>query len=322
MYKVPRWVFISDKLPGKYQFNKSIPAFRQFSKSNADIFSEYKIRNLITKIEEYRNLILELREDIGEHIDIFKPIRLASDTTPNHVAKQIREWLNVTGNLDFFHWKEELEDKGIFIFLTSKYTGWSHIDKEFLRGLTIYHSKLPVIIINDSDSKKAQSFTLFHELAHLIRKENAIDIWEENSIQIEKWCDELAGNVLMPIKQFNDIVENSVDLDTVKSLAKTFIVSPYACLVRLKQLQKITQSVYQDIENKLNNEFKQFQKKLKESKGGPARNRVKEVINQYGHIYTTTVFQAYHNKEIGLLKLTNLLELKKPSYILDMEAQL
>ncbi len=322
LYKVPRWVFISEELPPKYQFNKSVPAFRQFSDNNPEIFSDHRIRNLTAKIEQYRNLILALREDMHEPVEVFKSPQITNNASPVHVSKQIRRWLDTSGNYDFSEWKLLLEQKGIFIFLTSKYKGWSHIDRECLRGFTIYNSKLPIIVINDSDSKKAQSFTLFHELGHILRKENSIDIWEYQNIEIEKWCDKLAGNVLMPANELQNITLSDDPLSDIKSIAKSFKVSPYACLVRLRQLQKISQRVYQNIEDKLINEFKQLQKKLKESKGGPARDRANEVITQYGHIYTKALFQAYHNKEIGLHKLTHLFDLKKPSDVFEMERML
>ncbi len=248
LYKVPRWVFISEELPPKYQFNKSVPAFRQFSDNNPEIFSDHRIRNLTAKIEQYRNLILDLREDMHEPVEVFKSPQITNNASPVHVSKQIRRWLDTSGNYDFSEWKLLLEQKGIFIFLTSKYKGWSHIDREFLRGFAIYHSKLPIIVINDSDSKKAQSFTLLHELGHILRKENSIDIWEYQNIEIEKWCDELAGNVLMPANSLQNITLSDDPLSDIKSIAKSFKVSPYACLVRLRQLQKISQRVYQNIE--------------------------------------------------------------------------
>lgn len=72
-YKVPRWVFIADKLPDEYHFQKSVPAFRQFADNPYGIFDDYKIRGLTAKIEQYRELIIELREDMGEPIEPFNP---------------------------------------------------------------------------------------------------------------------------------------------------------------------------------------------------------------------------------------------------------
>ena len=307
-------------MPKEYQFKKSILSFRQFVNNYKGIFNNHKVRSLVTKTEEFRKLIIQLRVDMGEDITPFNPPKVNKNTTPLKAAKQIRTWLGVNDSFDFSKWKELLENKGVFIFLTSKYAGWSHIERDLLRGMTIFHKKLPIIIINDSDAKKAQSFTLFHELGHLLRKESAIDDWDEHNLDIERWCNEFAGNVLMPSDLFSRLTKKIDDLDQIKKIADKFKVSPYACLVRLRQLEKISQSIYIDFKKQLVEEFVNLQKKLKASKGGPPRNRAKEVYNQYGHIYTSTLFQAYYNQEIGLHKLSSLFNLKKLSYVFEMES--
>lgn len=322
LYKVPRWVFISESLPKQYQFNKAVPAFRQFAHERAELFSSHKIRSLTARVEQLRDLILELRDDMGESMEPFDAPILDSRASSNSTAKKVREWLNATDNLDFSNWKEKLEEKGVFVFTTSKYKGWSNINKALFRGLAIYHSTLPVIIINDSDAKKAQSFTLFHELGHLLRKESAIDDWDDHHQQVERWCDELAGNVLMPIEPFRAAAGDINDLDAVKSIAKNFKTSAYSCLVRLRQLRIIEQANYTAFETQLKDEYAKLQKKLRESSGGPARNRSQEVLKQYGKIYANALFQAYHNKEIGLHKLCQAFDLKRASHALEMEQQL
>ena len=320
LYKVPRWVFISDHLPEKYQFDKAIPAFRQLANSNADVFSDHKVRSLTARVDRFRKMIIELQEDMGEIVPVFNPPKVSKNAAPDHAAQQIRDWLKLSNDRhDFAGLKKMLEEKGIFIFMTSKYMGWSHIDKALFRGLTIYHSRLPIIIINDSDAKKAQSFTLFHELGHLLRKESTIDDWEDFLNEVEAWCNELAGNVLMPAEQILSAVDSIDDLDAVKDIAKSFQVSPYACLVRLRQMQIIDRDTYKDFEDQLKAEYRKLQKKLKESDGGPSRNRPREILNQYGRIYTTAIFQAYHNQEIGFHKLCRLFDLKNPSYALVLE---
>ncbi|MDI6782031.1 MAG: ImmA/IrrE family metallo-endopeptidase [bacterium] len=325
LYKVPRWVFISEHLPEKYQFDKAVPAFRQFIDSNADVFSDHKVRSLTAKVERFREMITELHEDIDDIVPAFNPPKLIENVATDYAAKQVRNWLKLSDErYDFAEWKEKLEEKGIFIFMTSKYKGWSQIDKKLFRGLAMYHSGLPIIIINDSDAKKAQSFTLFHELGHLLRKESALDDWEEPLNPVEKWCNELAGNVLMPAEQFRAAVDNNTidDLDAVKRIAMDFHVSPYACLVRLRQMQFIDQNTYNEFDSLLRAEYIERQKEQKKSNDIFQRNRPKEILNQYGHIYTKAVFQAYHNQEIGLHNLCRLFELKNPSYALKLEGQI
>ncbi len=325
LYKVPRWVFISDQLPGKYQFDKAIPSFRKFSDSNADIFSGHKIRSVTARVEGFRELIIELREDMSEAVSKFKPPPLNKKATPDDLSGQIRNWLKISGQRpDFLEWKKILEEKNIFIFMTGKYKGWSHVDKALLRGLAIYHQALPIIIINDSDYRKAQSFTLFHELGHLLRKESMIDDWVDYHQQVERWCDELSGSVLMPADQFRNAAckTNLDDLYEIKNIAGDFQVSAYACLVRLRQLRLIDQDDYLRFEAQLEAEYRKLQEKLKQSVGGPARNRPQEVLKQYGHIYAKALFQAYHNNEIGLHKLCQAFDLKRASHALEVGRQL
>ena len=323
LYKVPRWVFISEHLPEKYQFARSIPVFRQFADKNADIFSDYKVRSLTTKVERFRELILELYDDINETVAPFNPPDLKSNLSIDLTTNLIRDWLGApTESYPFTNWKEMLEEQGVFVFMTSKYKGWSHIDKKVFRGLAVYHSTLPIIIVNDSDANKAQSFTLFHELGHLLRKESAIDNWDGYSEQVEKWCDEFSGNLLMPTDQIRPKAQIVNDLDDVKNIAKQFNVSSYACLVRLRQLNLITQSTYNGFEAQLKNEYRERTKKMKDSPGGPSRNRPKEVFAQYGRIYSRAIFQAYYNQDLGLKKLCQLFDLKRPSYALELEGQI
>ena len=299
---------------------ESVPVFRQFSNTEPDIFSNYKVRSLTAKVESYRELILDFYKDMDEELPLFNPPEL---TNIPELSFQARKWLNASEmNYSFSEWKEKLEEKGVFIFMTSRYKGWSYVDKELFRGLSIYHPILPIIIINDSDAFKAQSFTLFHELGHLIKKESAIDKWTDYDKNIEKWCDEFSGNLLMPEKPFKNSIENIEYLADVKKLANRFNISAYACLVRLRDLRIINQNKYYIFEKQLKDEYREIVKKMKESAGGPPRNRPEEIINQYGGIFSKVVFQAFHNQEIGLKKLCQLLELKNPKYALQIEGQL
>lgn len=320
LYKVPRWVFVSEELPPEYDFVESVPAFRQFTRQTEEVFSDPKVRGLVAQVGRLRELVLELREAIGEPV---RPLSLpkveGQSNSHSEIANAIRSWLKVEGNLEFSEWKSKLEQKGIFVFMTDKYKGWSHIEKEF-RGLSIYHSVLPIIIVNDSDAKNAQSFTLLHELGHLFRKENAVDSWSDQNKRMEKWCDELAGEILMPRAPFLKAANHAPmgSLEAIKKVAKEFHVSPYACLVRLRNLRKISQDTYSEFEGELEKEYREREKTQKESTRGISRNRAKEVLKQYGRIYTDALFQAYYNEELSLHKLSKLFGLKRASQALEL----
>lgn len=324
LYSVPRWVLVAESLPKEYQLTKAVPAFRSFVNSRSKSFDDYRVRRVVARVGQLRDFVLELREDMEDPIKPFSPPQITHDDTPEQAAKKVRAWLGVTNSQKFLQWKQTLENMGVFVFLTGKYNGWSKVSKEVFRGLSIYHQTLPIVVINDSDATKAQSFTLFHELGHLLHGEHAIDDVGEPNEQMEKWCDRFAGNVLMPADQVRVSAAGIVfdTLKKVKKLAAEFSVSPKACVTRLVQVDIIENVHASSFYAQLQNEYSQRQQKLSESNSSPPRNRPKEVLDQYGRIYSSAVFQAYRNEEIGLSKLCQLLDLKQVSHAMQLESRL
>ena len=318
LYLVPRWVFISDDLPQEYQFSETIPAFRQFKDSNHDVFSDYKVRVLVTRIERMREFAIELRDDMDEPIEPFEPP--AQGDTIEQTAAHVRRWLDVRDDehLEFDDWRKKIEQKNIFVFKTNPLSNWSQVSLDAFRGFAIYHGTLPIIVINGSDRKKTQSFTLFHELGHVMRKQNAMDDWNSDG-DGEQWCNELAGCVLMPRKSLEKQELLSFDIDNIEQIetaAREFRVSSYAFLVRLRQLGEINKTQYSNFEKKMG------QKHESKSKARIPRRIPHEVIQQYGGIYLRAVFQAYYDQEIGLNRLCQLLSVKRVAHIKDIEEKL
>lgn len=313
LYEVPSWVFISETLPPEYHYTQK-PSFRGFVNESA---FEPKVRKLVTRLESFRDFLIELKQDLQEPISPFTPLPLQGFSAAK-AARFVRNWLNLEQPLSFSELKQKLEEKSVFIFLTSKYPDWSKIDHEVLRGLCLPHPTLPIIIINDSDAKKAQSFTLMPEVGHLLRGNRSIDRWQESESDDEKWCDQFAGNVLIP-SNWLTAIGTITELKSLKKYATTLQISPYAFLVRLRQSHKIDQRQYEHFERELENEYQRWQEKLKKNKGGPRRNRPQEVRRQYGDLFINTVLTAWHNEEISLHKTSQLLGLKRASQVLELE---
>ena len=147
LYEVPRWVFISKDLPQEYRYEQK-PSFRRLS--NAQTFRDNsKVRKLVARVERYRDLLIELREDLDDAVTPFAGPGVRG-LSPQEAANSARWWLKLETPLDFAGLKEKLEEKSVFIFLTSKYRGWSHIDgawsyidKDVFRGLCLTHKTMP-----------------------------------------------------------------------------------------------------------------------------------------------------------------------------------
>ncbi len=325
LYLVPQWVFLSAELPEEYKLDSN-PAFRTLARTSQ--FAHYSIRKLLTKVERFRELIIDFRNDQNEPVPNFQPPRVEEVSNMAEVANIVREWLGCSGydRYDFNEWREIIESKDVFVFLTSKLSSWSKVEVDLFRGMAIYKEILPIIIINDSDTYKAQIFTLFHELGHLLKKQIALDNTDfEDESKEEVWCNDFAGNFLMPYSKFRHLAPPSAKPDKaigeIKNIAKDFAVSPLACLVRMRKLGMVDKMHYEEIKSLLDIEYSRYKENQRDSIFG-GRDMEKEVIRQYGNLYISVVVDAYHSREISLHRLCKLLDLKRPKSALEVANKL
>lgn len=133
--------------------------------------------------------------------------------------------------------------------------------KEF-RGLAISDNYAPFIFINTADAKSAQIFTLAHELAHLWIGESGIsslDYLTKQNNSIEKFCNEVAAELLVPQNEFYSQWKSDMDINTnCQNLAKNFHVSSVVILKRAYDLSYIDFSVYKEYYNKFQSEWEEF----------------------------------------------------------------
>jgi Zn-dependent peptidase ImmA (M78 family)/transcriptional regulator with XRE-family HTH domain len=119
--------------------------------------------------------------------------------------------------------------------------------KEF-RGFAISDPIAPVIFVNGKDWPKAQLFTVAHELVHIwigasgISNENLKGIELNN---IERICNEVAAEVLVPASEFLDLWSDSGKTsENLDQVIHRFSVSTLVALRRAFDLQKISRNEY------------------------------------------------------------------------------
>jgi len=110
--------------------------------------------------------------------------------------------------------------------------------KEF-RGFALSDRMAPVVFINSRDAKAAQIFTLAHELGHLWIGESAISSPDlahgstEEEYQIEKFCNQVAAEVLTPQADFLQRWNNHKNLEeNIAEITRYYKVSSVVVLHR------------------------------------------------------------------------------------------
>ena len=124
------------------------------------------------------------------------------------------------------------------------------LDTNEFSGFALVDSYAPLVFVNAKDSRSRQAFTLAHELAHIWLGEPGLSLnsmYQPLHRRIERWCDKVAAELLVPVNQLNAQNPQVALLDDeISRLAKHFKVSSLVVLRRLRDTDYIDSGEYQD----------------------------------------------------------------------------
>lgn len=165
----------------------------------------------------------------------------------------------------FRYWRSRVEEKlGIFVFQFS-------MPEEEIDGFSYAFDSFPyAIVINNQKAIVRRIFTLFHELAHILKHASGVckpDFSStEEKFAIELDCNSFAGEFLISEQS----VKNVDSIDKIFHIAKTFNISGETYLRRLFELGKIDKETFFNWLGEVRERSNRFAKKPR-GKGGPSR---------------------------------------------------
>lgn len=115
------------------------------------------------------------------------------------------------------------ENAGVFVLLKGNLgTHHTDIDTDVFRGFTIADDVAPFVIINHHDARSAWSFTLLHELTHLILGQTGVSGARADN-EIERFCDDIASEFLLPQEESKNLAfTDTVTFEEVVELINRF----------------------------------------------------------------------------------------------------
>ena len=287
------------------------PQFRTLARQKPELSA--RLKNLIERVEKQRQIFLSLRSELDDEGWAPFAAPVLSDNKVAGAARQIRQWLQLGNKNDFVSYRAALEAKGILVFRTNGYSGKWQIDKHSpVTGFALYDAHCPVIVVRKMANENAQSFTLMHELAHvLLHKTSWID--EETDFHQqqgqEREANQFAAMVLVPddfLQQINDAnrpLEVSMLEAWLRPQRLQWGVSTEVILRRLLDVGRLPQSEYAAYRAWVSGISHEGQEE-----GGSRKYRYRESQHIFGDCYVRTVLDSLSAQHITLSKASNYLD--------------
>ncbi len=287
----------------------------------------YRIRQAYDR----RELAVELYSDLLERPRAF-PLTAKTGDDPEAVGAAIREFLAIDSQAQvqaarrgraFDFWRRRLEERDVLVFVISgpHYS----VDIEEMRGFAIAKEELPVVVVNGKDySQGGKSYTLLHELTHVILGESAISngsfgkygsTAEEQAT--ERFCDAVAAAALMPAELVLSFPETKAagrrdwSDDELRTISRAIGVSREALLLRLVTLHQATWKFYNEQRARFQEEYRQaaVERAEGEKKSVPIKRPIL-LLSWNGRGFTRLVLRSYYDQRITLNDVSSYLGAK------------
>lgn len=259
-YKRSLTFFYLNSIP---EDNTKEPDFRTFNSEYSER-SEAWLKALIRNIRLRQSLVYDILEEeetdpvlLSGIISLHDNVQDAAATVIKQIGIDMEKYRNAKdGNEAFKYLRNKIEGVGIFVLLVGDLGSPStDIEPQTFRGIASGSELAPFIVINDNDAKTAWSFTLLHELIHLLIGESGIsnsDVTiQKGEKNIEKFCNDVAAEILLPRIEIDSLRINSRRedlLSLILTIAKRNNLSKRMVAYNLFKYDKITKNIWNEID--------------------------------------------------------------------------
>lgn len=288
---------------------KAIPTIKNFRTLDSNLSVDDSSLNIaICDVLQERDFLIEESMELDLQIPAFSIPSISSEdpaewakTIRSHYAIALKDQYSCSSLRKFYlYLRERLEKQGIFVQC------FTNVPVNVVRGFSIYDEKMPIIGINDKDRTPAKSFSLIHELVHLIKRESSVcnNMFNTtSSLAEEVFCNAVAGELLVPRDALRIVLTNGdymhpYTADNIRSIADKFSVSREVVIRRLLDTNRINNDEYDTYANEFRKEVEREREEQKLArqaglKPNIHRNVSREAIDRTSSIVCKTLYYGY-----------------------------
>ena len=276
-------------------------------------------REIIFAVREAREFQEELADLVGagpvlfQEGPVLKHVSSAS-SNPEPVASKIRELMHIYPNTQwhwkrdkaYAHWRLRVEQHLNVLVLDKKMPvsdclGFSLVDNQ----------NIPTVVMNKNDKiLQRKTFTLFHEVGHLLLRRDGICLGIGGGGAIEKWCNDFAGAVLVAEESLRELNVTNFEpgkirtwvIAEIETIADNLRVSRDVVAIRLQTLRVADDSLYETVRSS--------SWRYRQRGGGGIGTPADKVFNDIGSKGSSIVLTATNNQLISSMEASELLRLQ------------
>lgn len=263
--------------------------------------------------------------DAPDIFPVFQPSAITVEDKPSQVASQIRQVINVdvseqkiwpNPSYAFRQWRGRLQRMGILVVVED-------FPREEARGFSLWHPELiPMIVVSRNEAPAAQIFTLFHELAHILLRSDAMCLKQETQTfqgSIETWCNRVAAAALVPENNLYNLIGRTGikewPLEELHKIAFQFKVSRHVVAIRLEQLGRAPKGYYGRIKESLDpDDYTIIAKARKTTEKEYRRDVPRQRLAEVGFAATNVILEACKNSVLSTIEAAALLRVRPAKF--------
>lgn len=271
-----------------------------------------KLKQIIQRAERQRSIYLSLLEDLDdEDRPQFLPPKIRG-RDPQDAAVTARKWLGIEKQRTFDEYRAAVEARYLLVFRSNGYNGKWQIPKDNpILGFSIYDVTCPLIVVKKQAPETRQTFTLMHELGHiLLHKTSSID--DESDLHshqgYEREANAFAGCLLVPdghlatVRDAERPGEVSLYDEWLEPQRTAWGVSGEVILRRLMDAGRLSEALYRAYRKWRSASI------CPQDESGNRMYRHREPKHIFGDKFVRTVFDALNAKQITLARASDYLD--------------